>query len=123
MSAKPGPSWIGSYRTTTLHPENSTQETIQAIWQNGLGITEIGIHDNFFKLGGHSLLLTQLASRVKKELEANPKVSALFDKPTIAEWAEFSDASRMTGNERHSGPGKLKRLSRERFRTSSVKQK
>ena len=48
-------------------PRTSIEKQLVAIWQELLNIKEIGIEDNFFQLGGHSLIATQLMARVKEQ--------------------------------------------------------
>jgi amino acid adenylation domain-containing protein len=49
-------------------PRNPTEAAIAAIWAELLGVTEVGVHDDFFALGGHSLLGVQVISRVRESL-------------------------------------------------------
>jgi len=58
------------------------------IWQQVLGIEQIGIHDNFFELGGHSLIGTQLITRLRHSFRINLPLLTLFDAPTVAELAD-----------------------------------
>ncbi|KXZ12654.1 non-ribosomal peptide synthetase [Bacillus nakamurai] len=76
-----GQEWTG--------PRNETEETISRIWADVLGTSEIGIHDDFFALGGHSLKAMTAASRIKKELGADIPVKLLFEAPTIAGIADY----------------------------------
>lgn len=66
---------------------SSIETTIQAIWQELLGIADIGPHDDFFTLGGHSLLGTQVLARIQDTLAVDLEPAAVFDAPTIAELA------------------------------------
>ncbi|MEO1353822.1 MAG: phosphopantetheine-binding protein, partial [Cyanobacteria bacterium J06635_15] len=52
--------------TAYVAPKNEIEQVIAQIWQDVLGITQIGIHDNFFDLGGDSLLATQVVSKLEK---------------------------------------------------------
>ncbi len=70
-------------------PRNATEQTIAALWQDLLGIDQIGINDNFFDLGGHSLLATQLVSRIRENLHADIPLRSFFDSPTIAGLAQL----------------------------------
>ena len=63
--------------TTTLEQE------LCAIWSEVLKVERIGIHDNFFKLGGHSLLVTQVISRIRHSYNIDLPLKALFIHPTI----------------------------------------
>lgn len=62
--------WIG--------PRNEMEETIAQIWSEVLGRKQIGIHDDFFALGGHSLKAMTAASRIKKELGIDLPVKLAF---------------------------------------------
>jgi amino acid adenylation domain-containing protein len=59
-------------------------EIVTAAWAQVLGRTEVGPHDNFFDLGGHSLSATQVASRLRGALGIDLPVRALFERPTAA---------------------------------------
>jgi amino acid adenylation domain-containing protein len=69
-------------------PRNSTEETLAKIWAETLGISQISIHDNFFEIGGDSLLATQVTSRVQESLNADMQVRSIFETPTLAGLAE-----------------------------------
>jgi hypothetical protein len=60
---------------------------VAAIWIELLGIGQVGLHDNFFELGGHSLLATQVLARIQARLNVEVPLRALFDNPTLAEFA------------------------------------
>lgn len=68
-------------------PRTPVEELLAIIWSEILGREQIGIHDNFFDVGGHSLLTIQLMLRIHEvfQIEANPRY--LFDFPTVAELA------------------------------------
>jgi acyl carrier protein len=68
-------------------PRNETEQLIAEIWQNAIGIKQIGINDDFSSLGGHSLLAIRIISRLREAFHVNLPVSALFNAPTIAELA------------------------------------
>ena len=65
------------------------EQTLTEIWAEVLGIQPIGIHDNFFELGGHSLLATQITSRLRSWSGREYPVRVLFERPTVADLAEF----------------------------------
>jgi acyl carrier protein len=66
-------------------PEIEDHRRIAALWRDLLGLEEIGIHDDFFQLGGHSLLGLQLLSRLQSTFGVEVPLRTLFDAPTIAE--------------------------------------
>ena len=62
------------------------------IWVEILGVKRIGIHDNFFDLGGHSLKATQVVSRLRNVFRSEIPLRHLFEFPTIAELAAAIDS-------------------------------
>lgn len=75
--------------TAYVAPENELQAMIADIWRLQLGVDELGIHDNFFDLGGNSLIALKVISRLKKELQRDIPVVSLFEGPTISTLAEL----------------------------------
>lgn len=68
-------------------PRTDLEEMIAEIWSEILSIDQIGVYDNFFDLGGHSLTAIRLMSRVHEMLELTLPINLVFDKPTIAAYA------------------------------------
>ncbi len=68
-------------------PRNHTEKVLIALWQEMLSTDQIGIHDNFFALGGHSLLVVRLVHRIKATLYTDIPVSLVFQYPTVAQLA------------------------------------
>ncbi|EPX59034.1 Malonyl CoA-acyl carrier protein transacylase [Cystobacter fuscus DSM 2262] len=64
-------------------PEGETEKTLADIWQELLGIQGIGATDNFFDLGGDSLIGTQLLSRVRKSFGVKLSTKSIYGHPTI----------------------------------------
>jgi acyl carrier protein len=64
-------------------PGTPTEERVAAIVSNLLQLEQVGIDDNFFMLGGHSLLGTQIIARVAETFGVNLQLRALFDAPTV----------------------------------------
>ena len=69
-------------------PRNQTEQVIAGVWQQLLGIEQVGVHDNFFQLGGHSLLATQVCAHLREILQVELPLRSFFEKPTIAGLAE-----------------------------------
>jgi amino acid adenylation domain-containing protein len=69
-------------------PRTDTEQKIQSIWKDLLGVQKIGTRDDFFMLGGHSLLMTQLVSRLRQAFNVSLPLSAVVDVRTIAGQAE-----------------------------------
>ncbi|NEO76804.1 non-ribosomal peptide synthetase [Moorena sp. SIO4G3] len=86
--ALPVPDVASSVLTEYVAPETETQKVLAEIWAEVLGIEKVGIHDNFFDLGGHSLMATQVVSRVRQAFSVELFVSKLFQNLTIAQLAE-----------------------------------
>ncbi|HEY7164852.1 MAG TPA: non-ribosomal peptide synthetase [Candidatus Binatia bacterium] len=69
-------------------PRNAIEEKLAKIWAEVLEIDHVGVHDNFFDLGGHSLAAARIVSRMIKEFSLELSVRALLDSPTVADMAE-----------------------------------
>jgi acyl carrier protein len=70
-------------------PRDDTESRIRRIWQDALGIDEIGIHDSFGELGGHSLLAIRIVAGLRRAFDIDLPVRALFDAPTIAQLSRY----------------------------------
>jgi acyl-CoA synthetase (AMP-forming)/AMP-acid ligase II/acyl carrier protein len=100
-------------------PRTPVEETLASIWAGVLKLDKVGIHDNFFDLGGHSLLGTQLISRIRDAFKLDLPLRNLFEAPTIDGLAqrvkklgEKQDAMQET---------KITRLAREQYRVQQTK--
>ncbi|MCP4659029.1 MAG: SDR family oxidoreductase, partial [bacterium] len=80
--------------TSYVAPTSETEQLVADLWQEILGIEQVGRNDNFFDLGGHSLLATQLMSRVRGALEIELPVESLFEAPTVAGLTRHIEAIR-----------------------------
>jgi acyl carrier protein len=72
---------------TFAAPSTSTEEVVTGIWSRVLGIEQIGIHDDFFALGGDSLRAMQVISRLRRALQVHLPLARFFKARTIAELA------------------------------------
>ncbi len=75
--------------TSFVAPRTQMERTIARIWQELLGVEKVGLHDNFFDLGGHSLLVVRAQSQLQLALGAVLPVVKLFQYPTISALAGF----------------------------------
>ena len=66
-------------------PETPQQEALAQIWRELFGIERVGLHDDFFRLGGHSLKATQLVARISRTLGLDLPLRTLFDRPRLAD--------------------------------------
>jgi acyl carrier protein len=76
---QPAPAPDGAF----VAPRTPVEAVVAAIWQDVLGMERIGVHDDFFQLGGHSLLGAQVIVRLRKALEVELPPESLFDAPTV----------------------------------------
>ncbi|WP_139357847.1 condensation domain-containing protein, partial [Clostridium beijerinckii] len=74
-------------------PRNEVEEILASIWSEVLGIEKIGINDNFFEIGGHSLKAMMLISKIHKELNKEVPLKELFRFPTIKELSKYIEST------------------------------
>lgn len=74
-------------RTVYAKPGTPLEQMVADVWQSILGIEGVGSHDNFFEMGGHSLMAIQLVSRLRELLQVDIGLTALFEFPTVAQLA------------------------------------
>ncbi|ATB48375.1 non-ribosomal peptide synthetase [Corallococcus macrosporus DSM 14697] len=75
-------------RTASVAPRTPHEEILAGIWSAVLGLERVGIHDDFFDLGGHSLKATQVIARTREAFGVDVPVRAIFERRTIALLAE-----------------------------------
>jgi amino acid adenylation domain-containing protein len=75
-------------RTGYVAPRDLYEREIAYIWQELLGVAQVGAEDNFYELGGHSLLATQVASRLRDTFRAELPLQPLLGAATLAQLAE-----------------------------------
>jgi acyl carrier protein len=80
VDAAPDPDAVG--------PRSPLEAQLLDLWQNILGRPVHGVHDNFFALGGHSLMATQVMARVRSQFDVKISLRTLFEAPTVAGLAE-----------------------------------
>jgi amino acid adenylation domain-containing protein len=77
------------HRAASAAPSTEIERRLAAIWEAVLDRKCIGVRDNFFDLGGHSLLVAKLLRRVEAEFGARLSMAAMFQAPTIQQFAEL----------------------------------
>ena len=73
---------------TGNQPKTSLERTLAEIWQSLLKLDSVGIHDNFFEVGGHSLLVVNAQSQIQQKLEIEISLMDLFQYPTLSTLAD-----------------------------------
>ena len=87
----PPPTERLSFSMPPREPQTQTQRVLVEIWEELLEISPIGIDDDFFDLGGHSMLAVRMVAQVRQRLGRTLPLAALFGKPTIAQLAKLLD--------------------------------
>ncbi len=96
--ALPAPDWDSvSAHAEYVAPRPGVQEELAAIWSEVLDVPRVGALDNFFDLGGNSLLALRLVSRIRAKLAVELPLVTLFIAPSVAELAERIVALRSQG--------------------------
>ena len=72
----------------SVAPRNELERSIAAIWQEVLGLDRVGVHDNFFDLGGHSLLMIRAHTKLHERLRIEHSITDLFRYPTVSALAK-----------------------------------
>jgi amino acid adenylation domain-containing protein len=91
--ALPAPDEAGAKDAYTA-PRTETERQLAEIWAECLGIARVGINDNFFTLGGHSLIATRVATRIRRVFDVEVPLRVLFEAQTLAELAARVEAGR-----------------------------
>ncbi|UHA74537.1 non-ribosomal peptide synthetase [Paenibacillus sp. 481] len=78
-------------------PRNEREAQLAQIWQEVLHISPIGIHDNFFEIGGHSLRATSLIAKISKQMNKNVLLRDIFQYPTIEQLADVLERVQQQG--------------------------
>ncbi|GAA3388823.1 non-ribosomal peptide synthetase/MFS transporter [Cryptosporangium minutisporangium] len=85
--ALPAPVVRRDASTALVEPRTETERLIAGLWRELLGVETVGIDDDFFDLGGHSLIATQVAARLRRTSDAGVSVLDLFTHRTIRDLA------------------------------------
>jgi acyl carrier protein len=64
-------------------PRDPTEHTLAKLWSDLLKLQRVGVQDDFFALGGHSLIATRLVSQIRKKFDVEIPLRAIFENPTI----------------------------------------
>jgi hypothetical protein len=126
--ALPEPEPLRSEGAAYAEPQSELERVVSGIWQQVLGVERVGVHDNFFDLGGHSLLMIQAHGRLREVLGRDLDILLLFQRPTVstlarelsqkpAERPAFTQAQEMVRQGRQVSAG------RKQFMEQMIKQR
>ncbi|NER84193.1 MAG: AMP-binding protein, partial [Leptolyngbya sp. SIO1D8] len=85
----PSPEGRPQLEETYVMPQTEAERIIAAVWQDLLKLEKVGINDNFFSMGGHSLLLVRAQTKLNEVLNKEISIIELFKYPTIKELAQY----------------------------------
>ncbi|MBF8187051.1 amino acid adenylation domain-containing protein [Nonomuraea sp. K274] len=91
--ALPPPRFDRTLTTPLVAPSSATEIAVVEIWREVLGVTEVGVHDDFFALGGQSLLAARMVHRCREAFKIELTVGHFFARPTVAGLATRIDAA------------------------------
>ncbi len=80
-------------------PRTDLEHALWRIWQNTLSVSGFGVYDNFFDLGGHSMLAVRVVDRIREELGHRCSLPTLFRHPTVATLADALLSSQTAAGE------------------------
>lgn len=90
-------------------PRDEMEQEIAGIWRAVIGVNQVGVHDNFFDLGGNSLLLMKLRSQLSDSIERDIPIVELFTHPTVREQAEHCAGKSGFANPRNGAAQRTRR--------------
>jgi len=108
-------------RTAYVLPSNDVEQRIAVVWQNTLGIEQVGVHDNFFELGGDSLTGVQLVSRLNEEFDVQIPAVSLYEGPTVSALAKIIEQE--TGDGGSKGPAYAAERDRGQRRLEKIRRR
>ncbi|MEW6737739.1 MAG: AMP-binding protein, partial [Acidobacteriota bacterium] len=109
--------------TQYVAPRSRLEQIIASVWQQVLNLEKVGIHDNFFDLGGHSLLIAQAQSQLKQLLHRDLPLIKILEHPTINSLAKYleQDQSEQLSLKETQDRAKKQRESIKRHRQSMMR--
>ena len=96
-------------------PRDGIEEALVEMWQELLGVSQVGVLDSFFDLGGHSLIAVRLFSKVRKQFSVDFPISVLFEAPTVEACANLIRAAVGTRGDAAEGDAPVAAVERPRF--------
>jgi amino acid adenylation domain-containing protein len=121
--ALPAPSGAARERDHTYQaPESGIEQGLARIWESVLTGARVGLHDNFFDLGGHSLLLAQIRGPIEALIGRPLSMVELFQYPTVSSFARHVSAPK-EADQKLAGAQERARLQRQTVKTRSTLQR
>jgi amino acid adenylation domain-containing protein len=108
--ALPEPGGAAQVEVAYVAPRTGIEEVLAEIWAEVLGVNPVGVHNDFFALGGHSLMAAQVLSRVRAALDVDVGLAELFASPTVA---RLADCVQARGGKGAGALPRIERVSRE----------
>ena len=105
FSELPAPKAIELTVENYAEPQTEIEINLAKIWADVLEVPQVGLHDDFFKLGGHSLKAINLVSTIKKQLGVRVPLISIFQGITISDLVNGSLFSQLTDSASNSLPG------------------
>src|SRR5690349_18479146 len=115
--ALPAPEEHDGERSAFSAPASELELAVATMWQEVLGVKEVGRDDNFFDLGGHSLTAARITSRIVERFGVELPISAIFERPTVAELCSSLQETIAAKKPAAAKPAEIKARSRDAYRT------
>jgi acyl carrier protein len=109
---RPAPPLRSASSAQAMDLMNPDERRVAQIWKDLLHVDHIGLNDNFFDLGGHSLLLVKLHARLKAEFAIDLPLVELFQRTTVAAQADRMSSPARTSDALERARGRAERLAR-----------
>ena len=87
--ALPDPDASELLKNEYVAPRNEIETQLVEMWQELLGVKQVGVYDNFFELGGHSLMVIKMVANIKKRFSLSIPISALFQFTCIDDLSKY----------------------------------
>src|SRR5581483_8921369 len=122
--ALPSPVWERPEQEDSyVAPGNPIEEELARLWAEVLEIERVGVTDNFFAAGGHSLLAVRLLARISEVFQVELLIHDFFEVPTVAEQAATIQQKRAKQVKPHDAhKPAIKAVARDRYKTSISEQ-
>ncbi len=116
QGALPVPEASPELNRAFVAPQSQTEKALAVLWTELLGLQRVSLHDNFFEVGGNSLLATQMVWKIREAFRVDLTLATLFEYATISQQAELIESLEADATY-SSGPAIVPR-GREQYRTT-----